>query len=249
MCFFCSSHMLCQRRKKFCLFQTQTLLKRTKLDEIYWPMQANPVGLNLKPLLHWHLKLPSMLMQMPLEHMPISLHSSWSVQIVPSGDKSKPAGQMQLKPPGELMQRPLRHFPSLHSLMSAKDELRQLQWLQPIKPLAFTHLRLSHSVADVANAIVAFWLVHAFSMPADGWSEHAFVHQRALKLGVWLRPLTIPAGQVKVFAGDCRVVDLAGRAQLAMVIYEGLFRLSRVSKIRMHGEFRKKSVSERKHFF
>lgn len=90
-------------------------------------MQACPVGDSLYPGLHWHLKLPSMLIQMPLVHIPISLHSSWSVQVVSSGDTSKPGGQWQLKLPGVFMQRPFRHFPSLHSLISKTERFYQPQ--------------------------------------------------------------------------------------------------------------------------
>lgn len=81
-------------------------------------MQANPDGESLNPGLHWHLKLPSMLIHIPLVHIPISLHSSWSVHIEASGDTSNPGGQIHVKLPGELVHLPFKHLPSRHSSMS-----------------------------------------------------------------------------------------------------------------------------------
>lgn len=144
----------------------------------YVPMHAWPVGESLNPLLHWHLKLPSIFMQIPLVHMPISLHSSWSVQTVPSGDTSNPGGHKHMKLPGVFVQRPFWHLPSRHSSISktksVKTRIKQVCFCFVL--FAFAGFWRAVSVSRFADAVVSLNCVDALTTSANVRSQNAFVN-------------------------------------------------------------------------
>ena len=53
-------------------------MSMSNCDMFYIPTQECPDGERAYPSWHWHLKEPSMLMQIPWAHIPVSPHSSWS---------------------------------------------------------------------------------------------------------------------------------------------------------------------------
>ena len=85
-----------------------SILSSNKKVEL--PMQFLPSDESLYPESQTHLKDPSMLMHLPLEHIPVSAHSSMSTQKGPTADPVNPLAQTHSNDPGVFSQRPFRQI-------------------------------------------------------------------------------------------------------------------------------------------
>ena len=89
------------------------------------PMQVFPSEESLYPESQTHLNEPSILIHLPLSHMPVCPHSSMSTQNGPTAELENPSSQTHSNEPGIFSHRPLRQMRgfSAHSSKSARSDL------------------------------------------------------------------------------------------------------------------------------